>query len=274
MHTCPNNKKYVGITINSDNISARWKNGRGYRSNQHFISAINKYGWNNIKHEILYKKLTAAEAKFVEMFLISVYRSDESEFGYNKTRGGDICDGVFTDEIRKKMSESHKGKPLTQEQRKNIGLAHKGKVTPDKTKLLMSNAAKGRIFSKEHLENLSKSHIGFKRSKASCRKQGDSIKGEKHHLYGKKHSPETLQKMQVAQSKRCLAVIQRSLDGVFISEFESISKAAKVMATIPSQISFACNGKIDTAKGYRWEYADEEKRRMQRSFERSEFMTI
>ena len=261
MHTCPNDKKYIGITINSENINLRWKNGRGYRRNQHFISAINKYGWDNIKHEILYKNLSADEAKFIEMFLISVHRSDEVELGYNNTHGGDISEGIFTDEVRKKMSESHKGKPLTSEQKKQIGLAHKGKVTSGETRLLMSKAATGRHFSKEHIENLRNSHIGLKRSEEAVRKQSDSIRGEKHHMYGKKHTPEALQKIQEAQSKRRFSVIQRDLNGVFVSEFESVSKAAAAMATIPSQISLVCNGKTDTAKGYRWEYADEKKRK-------------
>ena len=55
-HTCPNGKVYIGIT--SREAKLRWNCGNGYNNNKHFKSAIVKYGWNNIKHEILFDGLT------------------------------------------------------------------------------------------------------------------------------------------------------------------------------------------------------------------------
>lgn len=51
MHTTPSGKKYVGVSKN--NAAKRWDCGRGYLSNTHFFNAIMKYGWINIKHEVL-----------------------------------------------------------------------------------------------------------------------------------------------------------------------------------------------------------------------------
>ena len=72
-HTCPNGKVYIGITC--QNPKERWKNGYGYRNNDHFFKAIQKYGWNNIKHEIIYKNLIQQEAEEREKYLIYIFDS-------------------------------------------------------------------------------------------------------------------------------------------------------------------------------------------------------
>ena len=84
LHTFPNGKYYVGIT--SQKPEERWKNGTGYTKQSHLFNAIKKYGWNNIKHEILYTNLTEEEASLKEQELIKKY--DSYHNGYNKTLGG------------------------------------------------------------------------------------------------------------------------------------------------------------------------------------------
>ena len=86
MHITPNEKKYIGITKNS--LKRRWGNGVGYKT-QLFGKAIEKYGWNNIKHILLYDNLTEEEAKEKEIQLISFYNTTNSKYGYNNTMGGD-----------------------------------------------------------------------------------------------------------------------------------------------------------------------------------------
>ena len=56
MHIFPNNKRYIGIT--SMGVKNRWRKGKGYYKCQLIYKAIQKYGWENIKHEILYEDLT------------------------------------------------------------------------------------------------------------------------------------------------------------------------------------------------------------------------
>lgn len=86
-HTCPNGKVYIGIT--RQNPIKRWKGGSGYKENKHFYSAILKYGWVNIKHEILYDELNEEQACVKEVELISKYNSNDREFGYNNSTGGE-----------------------------------------------------------------------------------------------------------------------------------------------------------------------------------------
>lgn len=90
-HTCPNGKVYIGIT-GRDPLK-RWSNGNGYKNNVHFSSAIMKYGWDNIKHEILSSGLTKIEAEAEEIKQIKLHKSTQREYGYNKSTGGGCCKG-------------------------------------------------------------------------------------------------------------------------------------------------------------------------------------
>ena len=147
VHTFPNGKKYVGITGKSP--KQRWKRGKNYRNNILMTRAIEKYGWDNINHEIIEHELTQSEAEAKERELIALYKTNTPEFGYNITSGGE-CIGKHSVETRKKLSEikrrldadpeykkhvseSHKGKspankgcPMTDEQKKKISLAKQG----------------------------------------------------------------------------------------------------------------------------------------------------
>lgn len=100
MHISPSNKKYIGIT--SQSIKKRWQNGYGYKTNIYFWRAIQKYGWNNIKHIILFENLTQEEAKSKEIELIKQYNSLQPN-GYNLTKGGDnVSEKIHSEETRKK----------------------------------------------------------------------------------------------------------------------------------------------------------------------------
>lgn len=59
MHTFPNGKVYIGQT--KQNPKYRFKNGNGYKGCTYVYSAIKKYGWENIKHEILIDNLSREE---------------------------------------------------------------------------------------------------------------------------------------------------------------------------------------------------------------------
>lgn len=84
-HTFPNGKIYIGITGQKPN--QRWDNGKGYVGQSRIARAIIEYGWDNIAHEILYDNLTEDEARQIEGYLISKYKSDDIEYGYNVSSG-------------------------------------------------------------------------------------------------------------------------------------------------------------------------------------------
>ena len=67
-----NGKIYIGITMQKPEI--RWgKNGNNYKSSPHFYSAIQKYGWDNFEHNILFTGLTKEEACLKEQELIQYF---------------------------------------------------------------------------------------------------------------------------------------------------------------------------------------------------------
>ena len=126
-HTCPNGKIYIGIT--SQKPTKRWKNGFGYRKDSHIYNAIIKYGWDNIKHEILFSNLTKDQAENKEIELIKLYRSTDRRYGYNIENGGNSV-GKHSEESKRKASLHNPkymlGKHHSKEVREKISKANKG----------------------------------------------------------------------------------------------------------------------------------------------------
>lgn len=93
MHTCPNGKRYIGIT--SQEPKKRWRNGLGYRK-QYFYKAVKKFGWSSIRHEILRKDLSMEEAVKLETTLIKFYQCADRKKGYNISKETIIKNGKPT----------------------------------------------------------------------------------------------------------------------------------------------------------------------------------
>lgn len=79
-------QKYIGITEHKP--TKRWQNGRGYKQHPRFYSAIQKYGWDAFRHEILFTDLTKEEAERLEAHLIDKYQTRNPAKGYNCEGGG------------------------------------------------------------------------------------------------------------------------------------------------------------------------------------------
>lgn len=122
-------KKYIGIT--SQKPERRWANGNGYTNNKYFFRAIEKYGWHNFQHEIFYTNLQKEEAEKIEIKLISEYDSANPDKGYNIELGGNSTE-KFTDEIKRKISLALTGHECSDETRKKISESQKGKPSPKK----------------------------------------------------------------------------------------------------------------------------------------------
>lgn len=87
VHEAPNGKRYVGIT--SQRLAERCGRGCGYKNNEHLYSAIKKYGWDSFSHLVVATGLLYEDACKMEQKLIAAFRSNEREYGYNKSSGGD-----------------------------------------------------------------------------------------------------------------------------------------------------------------------------------------
>ena len=89
-HTFPNGKRYIGITNNAEN---RWRNGDGYKHQKKIWNAIVKYGWDNIRHEILIDGITKEKAQELEKKLIAEF--DSIKNGYNVSAGGEGTNATY-----------------------------------------------------------------------------------------------------------------------------------------------------------------------------------
>lgn len=172
-----NNKKYVGITKTS--VNKRWgHNGSGYRTNKQsiFYRAIQKYGWDNFEHIILYENLSQNEACNMEINLIKKYNTQDKNYGYNVQPGGQLGNAgvAFSEESKKKMSEAHKGKKLTEEHKMKISNGCKGHtpcVHSEETRIKLSRINTGKVLSDDTKQKISKTLTGIKRSPETLRKR-------------------------------------------------------------------------------------------------------
>ena len=85
-YTSPSNKVYIGQTCQTQNERA--KGGEGYKPCIAFYRAIEKYGFDNLKYEVLALVPTKEEANELEQYYIKKYQSMNPEYGYNIREGG------------------------------------------------------------------------------------------------------------------------------------------------------------------------------------------
>jgi group I intron endonuclease len=273
-HTSPSNKIYIGIT--SKNVKDRWQNGKGYIRNKYFYRAIQKYGWENFKHEILFENLTKEEACQKEIELIAEYKSNQKDFGYNIATGGEHNSGFtfkHTDEAKKKIGDASRGHITSEEQKQKISKARKGifkhteeakeKLRQKALKQFMTKEAKQKISSKikklweeGFYDNMSIKHKGQKawnkgltkddpRVAKSCRKVGEWHPSE-----------ETKKRMSDARKGKkpvnCRKVICIETNEIF----NSIAEASRNKNI--NNIGKALTNEKYTAGGYHWKYFKEE----------------
>ena len=70
------NRKYFGVTKREP--TDRWGHqGCQYKNSPYFYNAIQKYGWDNFEHTVLYRDLTSEDANKKEIELIEKYNTRE-----------------------------------------------------------------------------------------------------------------------------------------------------------------------------------------------------
>jgi hypothetical protein len=188
---------------------------RAYRRNKKDIKPPKDKG------RIIYLKqnLTEEEAFKHEIYMIAVFGRIDLGTGilHNRTDGGDGTSGrVPSEETRRKIGEAHKGeknhnygKTFSEEYRRKISESGKGRTHSEETKRKMSEARKGKTFSEEHKRKMSEvlkgeNHYlyGKTHSEETRRKMSEVRKGENHYFYGRTHSEETKRKMSEVRKGR------------------------------------------------------------------------
>lgn len=244
-----NGKKYIGITCQTP--EQRFRNGKGYRSSPHFYNAIQKYGWDNFSHSILFSNLSIEEAKEKEIELIKRYQTRIQEYGYNMTPGGEGFSGADCPWFGRHLSDEHK---------KKISEGNRGKVESEETKRKKSIALSGRVISEE--------------SKAKMRGSRPQVSGANNPMYGKKRDLEHMAKMRFL-SKTPEAIEKMKAHKVWYSGdqnpnakavrcietgkiYTTVNEAAKDNDCNPSKISAVCHGDRQHTKHLHFEFVKEE----------------
>lgn len=229
-HTSPSGKVYIGMT--SMEPEKRWK--AGYKDCKAFYRCIQKYGWENIKSEIIFSGLTWKEACELEIKMIALYDSTNPEYGYNILSGGNLSrQGIEVSEItREKLSQANKQKWADQFYKEQ----HSGE-----------NAYwYGKHHKPETIQKIKDNHA--------------DQSGENHPMFGKKHTAEAKQKMSEAKigkylggnGVRAKCVLQMDSDFNVIQEYRCILDAEKATGAKAPNISKVLYGKRNFAGGYRW----------------------
>ena len=233
-----------------------------YHGSGHIIRQIYKKRPHTLKEVYLKTCYTQEELDEWEKYFIKFYNT-LSPNGYNLTEGGN--GGVPSEETRKKLSQSCKGRQFSEEHRKKLseirkklyssGMKHpmlgkhhseesinkisnslKGQHPTDETRKKLSDVRKGRIISEETKQKMSNSKKGRRYlTDEQYRKIGEKRKG----IYNTKCSKK---------------VLQFTLDDEFVREWPSIQECGR-NGFNQRHVCNCCQGKRKSHKGFKWCYA-------------------
>ena len=238
-HTSPSGKVYIGIT--SVKPIERWgSDGRGYlgkRKNGEFrqpaiANAIIKYSnWNEWEHDILAINLSELEAKNMEMELIYKYKSNNSDYGYNISPGGECA--KLSEETKRKISESKKGSRAS-----------------ESAKLNMSNAQKQRW------DELAREEARKRYSGSGNPMYGVHRYGNSNPMFGKTQSDETRKKISDAKSGKNHPLSKRVICIETGIVYDSAADAERTTGIKSQTILACCNNyrSRKTAGKFHWEF--------------------
>lgn len=260
MHTTPSGKRYIGITAQT--VEKRWQNGFGYAygENDYFFNAIKKYGWDNIKHEILFTGLTKSDAEEKEIELIAKYNTTSRDCGYNLETGGYACP-KHTDESKRRMSKMQKEIwDKSPERKVKLAEYRRGKSLSEETKEKLRQANLGKKQSTETIEKRTEKLRGMKKPKTSEALKAAWASGRMKGFTGKHASEkqkEAARKNAVIMQNSCkIPIVQVDVNGSVIAEYDSAADAMRILNLPHAMISDVCKGKRKSTYGLFFRYRE------------------
>lgn len=189
-----NKKVYIGKTIGKLDRRKRDHEKASGNPKYYFHYALRKYGMNNFKWIILYRCTNLDSLNRKEKKIIQIYNSNNQNYGYNITNGGEGGD-TYTNNPRKeeilaaiikerntevaklRVSRVHKGKIVSEEVRrkqskrvKGTGNPIYGKQRSEEVKEKIRQKNLGRIVPRELVERIAKSNTGKKHTEKTKEK--------------------------------------------------------------------------------------------------------
>ena len=240
-----NDKRYIGQTVNEQARKSAFRTkelyctrlGNGGKLSK-FDAARKKYGINTFVYSVLCKiqddDLEILHNRLDELEQYYIKKYDTFHSGYNSTEGGNS--GRLSDETKQKISESLKGRPMSELTYQKLCLVRRPHTEESKKKI--SEKAKQRYANPQN-----------------------------HPIFGKKHSEESRRKNSESRKGKCMGVengkskpIQCfTKSGKFVKEFACQSDACEWLGRNRkdnAQISKCCHGKAKTAHGFVWKFKE------------------
>lgn len=243
-YTFPNGKVYIGQTINPRSRKSQHLCKSTGARNVAFWRAYEKYGsveYEEIEHvaentrEELCDKLNDLEQKY-----IAEYKSTNPNYGYNLTSGGKIF--IVTEEGRKHMSDARTDKVAILQYDLNGNLIAEHMSTVEAAKAVGSRP--GTVW------NCCVGKASGRRVKKTQIVKGFTFRFKSDFV----ESPSTIDLNITTNKKR---VLQFSLDGKFIREWDSIIEIENNIKCHESGVRQCCYGKYRQSGGYMWRFRDE-----------------
>lgn len=229
---------YIGQTIDEKRrfkTHVDWAINK--KDNNRFHNALRKYGLDKFVYCVLEDNVLKENLNMMEIDWIEYYDSYYS--GYNLTTGGDT-NYMVSEEIRRKISESHKGKKTWNSGKTNI--------YSDETKRKQSESHKGKI----------PWNKGIPMTEEARKKSSESHKSPRPWMIGKHPSEETRKKISESKKSQItwnhMPVSKYDLNGNFIKTYPSIREAIKQNSRCTA-LAAVCKGLRKTAGGFIWKYA-------------------
>lgn len=229
MYTFPSGKRYIGKTCQTLKQRQGSVELISYKTCPVVWKAIQKYGTENIKQDILFENYMSTEhAARLEMLCIALFKTNcnryrNPEYGYNVTDGGEGSVGFHhSEETKRRLSELHKGKKASDKTKQKLSKARNKRI---------DQPFAGKQHSDETKKKISEAGIGRKRTEESIQRTRDGISGYKNYK---------------ATSVYCI-----ELNRVFFTLLEAQNETCADR----HWIKWCCDGKKEQVKGYHWRYA-------------------
>ena len=274
-----NGKLYIGQHVGTDVEDTRWKEHL-YPSSKcrYFRNAIQAHGRDNVKWSIVCYCISGGQERLDELEIYFIEeRNSLAPNGYNLQKGGRggvpskesrrLMSDAWTKERREQHSASQSGenhhnfgKKASEETKAKMSKAHSGeknhrfgKSMKDTTKELLRMVNTGKKASEETKARMSAARTGEKNPNYG-------LIGKANPLFGRTRSDKTRAKISQAQKgipksetqadKTRKKVLQYTMDGMFIREWNGIAVAQRATGT--HHISGVCNGDRKQSGGYIW----------------------
>lgn len=248
-HTCPNGKVYIGITHKS--LAERWGGGFGYETQTYFWRAIVKYGWINIKHELLYDNLTEEEAKNIEIKLIKEYKSQDINYGYNIDLG---CQHLLSKEARTKISETKKNRKWSERQR----LGYLEYIERHHGRIVYKYTRDGKLITSFNNVSLAARDAKIPTETMRTYLFNNRVPERFEYVYSYYEFTKPVYKGYKDRAWNKAAVDMYDMSLNFIKTFDSISDAMRAIGSKSNKhITDVCRGRRLSCNGYIWRYHNE-----------------